>query len=70
MVRGALVTAGVTHAQAAEELGMPLGTFRLRLYARTPFTVEEVVRIAGMCDMTASELVERIEKHAGGGEAA
>jgi hypothetical protein len=66
VVRGSLVTAGVTHAQAAEALGMPIGTLRLRLYARTPFTVEEIVRVAEVCGLTASELVERIEKHTGG----
>lgn len=66
VVRGALVTAGVTHARAAEVLGLPVGTLRLRLYGRSQFTMEELVRIAEMCSLTASELVERVEKLLGG----
>lgn len=66
VVRGVLVTAGITHATAAERMGIPLGTLRLRLYGRTDFDFSELQKIAEMCDMTASELVERIEKLTGG----
>lgn len=62
VVRGALATAGITHTQAAAHLGLPVGTFRGRLYGRSKFDLPELFRIAEMCGLAGAELIERIEK--------
>lgn len=66
VVRGALATAGVQHIEAAERTGIPLGTLRRRLNGSATFTVHEFFRIAEVCKVSASELIERAERIAGG----
>lgn len=62
VVRGALATAGVQRIEVAKKTGIPQSTLGRRLGGSAEFTVHEFFRIAEVCGVPASELVERSER--------
>lgn len=61
-VRGAIATAGLTQAEAAERIDMALNTLSRRINGALPFTWPELVRIARTTDVACSDLVAAAER--------
>lgn len=64
-VRGAIATAGLSQAQAAEASGIPSRSFSRRINGLLPFTWPEIVRIADATGVACSDLIASAERIAG-----
>lgn len=61
-VRGAIATAGLTQAEVAEQTGIPLKTLSRRVNGSLPFTFPELVKVATLCGVKASDLALAAER--------
>ena len=68
-VRGAVATAGLSLADAAEQSGIALSTLSRRVNGSLPFTFPELVRVARVCGVRVSEIVQAAERVADRGAA-
>lgn len=60
--KGAITTAGLSLAEAAERSGIPLSTLSRRVNGTLPFSFPELVRIADICDVRVSDLALSAER--------
>lgn len=61
-VKGACATAGLSISEAATAVEMPLSTFSRRVNGTLPFTFPELVRVAEVCGVRASDLALAAER--------
>lgn len=61
-VRGAVATAGLTLAEAAEQTGIALSTLSRRVNGTLPFTFPELVKVAMVCGVKVSDLALAAER--------
>ncbi len=61
-VRGAIATAGLSLAEAADEAGFALSTLSRRVNGTLPFTFPELAKIADLCDVKVSDLALAAER--------
>lgn len=68
-VRGAIATAGLSVAEAADQSDIGLSTFSRRVNGTLPFTFPELVRVARVCGVKVSDLALAAERVAERGAA-
>lgn len=61
-VRGAIVSAGMSLAEAADQVGIAKRTLSRRVNGTLPFTFPELVKIADVCDIRVSDLAIAAER--------
>lgn len=61
-VRGAIATAGLSLAEAAEATGITTSTLSRRVNGTLPFTYPELVKISSICDVRVSDLALAAER--------
>lgn len=69
-VRGALATAGLSVADAADRTGITLSTLSRRVNGTLPFTFPELSRVAVICGIKVSDLALAAERVAAPRDAA
>lgn len=61
-VRGAIATAGLSLIEVADRAGMTVSTLSRRVNGTLPFTFPELVRVAAVCGVRASDLALSAER--------
>lgn len=61
-VRGAIASAELTQAEAAEGIGVAVNTFSRRINGLLPFTWPELVRVAALTGVPVTELAASAER--------
>lgn len=61
VVKGHLDRGGISQREAATRTGIPLTTLHRRLTGASPFSVNELLRIASLLDTTVSRLAIEAE---------